>query len=285
MYAPTALFALALCAAVSGCAAPGMHDATQVSARIKCSSHHPELAHYFRGLKGTFVLFDVQTGRTLCHDPQRARIRYSPASTFKIPNTLVALETGVANGPDFFLAWDRAAVPPQSWWPSVWSQDHTLRSALKHSVVWYYRELARRTGQERMQSYVDRFHYGNRDISGGIDGFWLSGGLRISAEEQTDFLQRFVAGKLDLSERTTRLAKDMLILEDTPSYRLSGKTGWAGLGEAEQQIGWLVGYLERNGQVYPFALNIDIEKAEDAAARMTITKNILRHVQLIPMQE
>lgn len=277
--------AVLLCAAISGCAAPGKQAEDHVQPRIQCSAETLQFAPHFEGLKGSFVLHDAQTGRTLCHDVQRARTRYSPASTFKIPNTLIALETGVASGSEFFLPWDRAAVPPQPWWPSAWNQDQTLRSALKHSVVWYYKELARRTGQERMQSYVDRFRYGNRDISGGIDRFWLSGGLRISAEEQVDFLHRFYFGKLGISDRTTRHVKDMLVLEETTAYRLSGKTGWAGMGEAGQQIGWLVGYLERDGRVYPFAMNVTIEKNVDAAARLTITRSILQQTGLIPRQE
>jgi beta-lactamase class D len=149
-------------------------------------------------------------------------------------------------------------------------------------VVWYYQELARRIGPARMQAYVDRFAYGNRDISGGIDQFWLTGGLRISPEEQADFLRRFYFGELGVSERTTRTAKDLLVLEDTPTYRLSGKTGWAGLGEpSAPQIGWLVGYVERDGKVYFLATNIDIETGEDAAARLSIAKAILRDLGLI----
>lgn len=282
MHHAAALVSLALLSMLAGCAAPAKQSMDDAQPRIRCTAPAAEFAQYFQGLKGTFVLHDAQTGRTLCHDTERAATRYLPASTFKIPNTLIALESGVASGPDFFLPWDRAAVPPQAWWPSVWAQDHTLRSALKNSVVWYYKELARRTGQERMQAYVDRFSYGNRDISGGIDQFWLSGGLRISAEEQVDFLQRFYSGKLGISERSTRLAREMLVLEETPAYRLSGKTGWAGLGELGPQTGWLVGYLEQNGQAYPFAMNIEIEKPEDATARMRITKAILQRAGFLP---
>lgn len=145
----------------------------------------------------------------------------------------------------------------------------------------YYRELARRTGHQRMQSYVDRFSYGNRDISGRIDGFWLSGSLRISAEEQVDFLYRFYFGKLGISERSTRITKEMLVLEETPAYKLSGKTGWAGLGEPGTQIGWLVGYLEKNDRVYPFALNIDIETNAHAALRIPIAKAIFQQAGLV----
>jgi beta-lactamase class D len=149
-------------------------------------------------------------------------------------------------------------------------------------VVWYYQELARRTGPERMRSYLARFGYGNGDISGGIDQFWLTGGLGISPVEQVEFLRRFYFGELGASERSTRIAKELLVLEETPAYRLSGKSGWAGLGEpGTQQVGWLVGYRERGDGVYYFATNIEIRANADAAARLGITKGILRELGLL----
>src|SRR5690606_26270393 len=132
--------------------------------------------------------------------------RFLPASTFKIPNSLIALETGIASGADFALAWDSTAVPPQPWWPDAWRQpEQTLRSAFQHSVVWYYQELARRIGEERMATYVAQFDYGNHDIGGGIDQFWLDGALRISPMEQVAFLQRFYQGDLGISDSTTAI--------------------------------------------------------------------------------
>jgi beta-lactamase class D len=257
--------------------APSDQVRTTASASGAVCAEAPDLSRFFQGVEGTFVFLDPQTGHTVCHNPGRARSRFLPASTYKIPNTLIALETGVASGPDFPLAWDSTVAPHQPWWPAVWTRDHTLRTALPNSVVWYYQELARRIGSARMQGYVDQFEYGNRDISGGIDQFWLTGGLRISPAEQVAFLRRFYVGELGVSERTTRIAKDLLVLEETPTYRLSGKTGWAGLGDSSApQIGWLVGYLERDGRVHFFATNIDIKTREDAAARLSITKAILR---------
>lgn len=234
-------------------------------------------------VEGTFVLLDGQSGEYRRHDASRAAQRFLPASTYKIPNTLIALETGVADGKDFRLAWDSKRVPRQPWWPPAWAQDHTLESALKNSAVWYYQELARRIGAKRMQAHVDRFGYGNRDISGSIDSFWLDGGLRISADEQVDFLRRFYFEQLGLSSRSTQLTKGMLVLQETPHYRISGKTGWARLGDAGQPgTGWLVGYLERQGKVFFFALNIDIKRNQDAAARMEVTKAVLRDFGLMP---
>jgi beta-lactamase class D len=264
---------VAACANLPGCAG---------STPDGFAIEYVDLAGHFGELEGAFVLLDGQAGRLVVHDSARAWTRFLPASTFKIPNTLIALETGVASGPDFTLAWDSVMVPRQGWWPGSWARDQTLRTALPASVVWYYQELARRTGPERMSEYLARFGYGNEDISGGIDQFWLTGGLGISPVEQVEFLRRFYFGELGVSERSTRIAKELLVLEETPAYRLSGKSGWAGLGEpGTPQVGWLVGYLERGDDVYFFATNIEIRTNADAAARLGVTKAVLRELGLL----
>lgn len=275
------LLLVSICAALPACstARSAGHTAPAPTPSTVAAAD-PDLARFFGDIKGTFVLLDAQTGRVVRHNPERAGTRFLPASTFKIPNSLIALETGIATGPDFALAWDSTVAPREAWWPGDWARDHTMRSALPASVVWYYQELARRTGPERMQGYVSRFNYGNREISGGIDQFWLTGGLRISPEEQVEFLRRFYFGELGVSERSTRIVKELLVLEETPTYRLSGKTGWVGL-EEPPDIGWLVGYLERGEKVYFFATNIDIVTNADGEARLTITKAVLRELGLI----
>lgn len=274
---------LMVAASGAGCGSPEASESGTAAsdARPDASSGvSPDLARFFDGVRGTFVLLgpDAQAR----HDPERAATRVLPASTFKIPNSLIALETGVADGPDFALERDTIRVPREEWWPAAWAEDHTFRTALPGSVVWYYQELARRIGPDRMRESLQRFDYGNREISGGIDRFWLTGGLRISAEEQVEFLRRFYNGELGVSDRSTRLVRELLVMEESADYRLSGKTGWAGLGEGDApDIGWFVGYLERGPDVYFFALNIDIERADDVAARVSITKAILSDLGLM----
>lgn len=204
-------------------------------------------------LEGTFV---ARTGeRTLVHGLKRARSRFVPASTFKIPNMLIALETGVAPDADFRLTWD-GKRPEEGFWPSSWSRDHTLRSAMQNGVLWYFQEIARRVGRERMQSYVEQFEYGNQDVSGVIDRFWLDGPLKISPLEQVDFVERFYESRLELSQRTTDLARNILVLEKHGDSTLSGKTGTAP-PDSGRVISWFVGYLERDDGVVYFALNLD----------------------------
>ena len=243
-----------------------------------------DLSEHFEGMEGTFVLYDVQNGTTRVHDRPRARERFIPASTFKIPNSLIALESGTASGADFTIAWDSTANPPQDWWPRSWRQDQTLRSALRNSVVWYYQDLARRMGEETIQRWLDRFDYGNRDIRGSTDRFWLRGPLTISPLEQVSFLDRLSKNKLGISDRTTRIVKEMLLLEEGDGYVLRGKTGTTEVTET-REMGWLVGYVEAGAAEYVFALNIEGERVwEDwpPQTRSELVKVLLGELGVIP---
>jgi beta-lactamase class D len=152
-----------------------------------------DLRPYFKNVEGCFVLYDLKNDRYLRYNEQRCRRRFSPFSTFKIPNSLIGLETGVIKDAEFVIPWDRVKYPPQENWNvepfSHWGQDHTLRTAIKYSVVWYYRELATRVGPARMKDNLEKLRYGNRDISGGIDRFWLNSSLRVSPDEEVEFLK------------------------------------------------------------------------------------------------
>lgn len=244
----------------------------------------PKAAAVFEkaAVQGTIALLNTKTGEVICHNATRANRAYLPASTYKIPNTLIALEMGVATGADFRIDWDQQRNPRQAWWPAAWARDQTLGSALPNSVVWYYQELARRINPQRMQKYVDQFDYGNRDISGAIDQFWLKGKLKISALEQIAFLQRFYSQQLGVARRNTDIVKQAIVLEKTPSWTISGKTGMVGFGDAaDVKLGWLVGYVETADNTYIYAMNMDITEAAGAQLRLEVTKSVLRELGLI----
>jgi beta-lactamase class D len=248
-----------------------------------------DLSPFFKDTKGAFVLYDLKNDRYTRYDEARCRERFSPKSTFKIPNSLIGLETGVIRDAEFVIPWNRQKYPPQDDWDQYpfkhWKQDHTLRTAIKYSVVWYYRELALRVGAKRMKKYVTAFKYGNQDVSGAIDDFWLGGPLRISADEQVEFLKKFYAGRLPVSRRAVEIVKDILVLEQTPAYKLSAKTGGGSIREGTY-IGWFVGYLETQGNVYFFACNIEgTSYPEIRDKRIEVTKRILAELGLLPKQE
>lgn len=218
---------------------------------------------------GTFLLFEPTSNVYQVWNEDRAQEGFSPASTFKIFNSLVILETGQLPDIDTYFPWDSVERAY-----SLWNQDHNIRSGMKYSVVWLYQEMARRIGQDTMQTYIDKVGYGNQDISGGIDLFWLQGGLEMTALEQVAFLQRLYGNELPFSKTTMDAVKESMINESTEEYILRAKTGWA--IRKEPGTGWWVGYVERGEKVYYFAMNMDIYTNEDAEARKSISKQILR---------
>jgi beta-lactamase class D len=239
----------------------------------------PELASYFKPFPaGAFVLYDLKRNRYLRHDEARCRERFSPFSTFKIPNSLIGLDTGIIPDAEFVIKWDAKKYPAhsQDTLPfSTWWQDQTLRTAMKRSVVWYYRELALRVGERRMKEYVQRLRYGNEDASGPLNNFWLNSTLKVSADEQVEFLKRFYKEELPVSKRSTQIVKEIITLEETPDYKLSGKTGGGPLGEG-RFLGWFVGYVETKENTYFFATEIEGPTYLSVRdERIALTKRIL----------
>ena len=235
----------------------------------------PDFARAFdaAGVMGTLVVYDPADGRTLVHDAERARERLLPASTFKVLNSLIALETGVVADTNEAFRWDgtERSIPQ-------WNRDHTLATAFENSVVWAYQDIARRIGEARMEDYVARARYGNADIGGGIDRFWLTGDLRISALEQVDFLRRLHERRLPFAERTVQLVEGIMVEERRGGATLHAKSGWAALDDLDPpqtDIGWYVGFVEQDGQAVYFALNVDLERPEQAGARKAVVLEVL----------
>jgi beta-lactamase class D len=230
----------------------------------------PDLARFFadRGIAGTFVLYDVAAGKIAVVGRERAEKPLVPASTFKIANSLIALETGVVKDENEVIPYGGKPQPFKQW-----EQDMPMREAIAMSNVPVYQELARRIGHERYRTWLTRIGYGNAKTGEVVDRFWLDGPLQISAVEQTKFLARLAAGKLPASERSQAIVRDIIKLESREGRTLHGKTGWQ--FSADPQIGWWVGWVERDGKTYPFALNMDMGSAADAPKRLEIGKALL----------
>ena len=163
----------------------------------------------------------------------------------------------------------------------AWNKDHTLRSAITVSAVPVYQEIARRIGPERMQKYVDLFDYGNRDIGGGIDQFWLTGNLRIDPMQQIDFLDRLRRGVLPVSKRSQELTRDILTVTKVGDATLRTKSGLLGAEQGKPSLGWMVGWAEKGSQQTVFAMNMDCKTPEHIAARMTVTQQCLTDIVAI----
>ena len=232
---------------------------------------------------GTVVIYDLRFDRMWTYNPQRAAKPYSPASTFKIMNSLIGLDSGaVADIEHDKLPWDGKVwlIGGEALLPRACDADISLRVAFPNSCVPAYQALARRVGSAKYQSYLAASRYGNAGSSGPVDLFWLNGNLRISALEQIDFLKRLVLRTLPFSTDTFNAVDELSIIERTATYTLHWKTGWA--DSEHPAVGWLVGWLERDDDRYLFALNIDLRKPEHAAARMIIMRAALKQAGMLP---
>src|SRR6187200_218083 len=229
------------------------------------------------GTTGTFVGCKVDDYLIIASDKNRSGDDKLPASTFKIPNSIIALETGVVEDPDKdIFKWDGVTRSI-----AAWNQDHTLRSAIAVSAVPVYQEIARRIGAERMQKYLDLFEYGNRDIGGGIDQFWLTGNLRIDPVEQVDFVDRLRRRTLPVSKRSQDLVADILPVTKVGDSVIRAKSGLLGAERGEPSLGWMVGWAEKGEAHTVFALNMDCKEPRLVGERMPLTQACLAEIGAI----
>lgn len=226
------------------------------------------------GVTGTFVIYDISAGKLIGHNEPRAKIRFIPASTFKIPNSLIGLSTGAVKNLDetFFYS-------GQQYWLKAWEKDMNLREAFKLSCIPIYQTIARRVGLQRMQSAITKLDYGNKQIGTKVDEFWLEGPLAISAIEQTQFLAKLAQKTLPFPDQVQEQVHEIARLDQGNDWVLYAKTGWTGQDTKNKKgIGWWVGWVKKDSKFYTFALNIDMPTFAEGAKRIEIGRAGLKEV-------
>ncbi len=248
-----------------------------------------DLSGHFVDIDGTFVLLNSKTGEREIHNQEHAARQFPPCSTFKIPNSVIALETGVVRDIADQLPYDaRAANATTGVEGSVgikldaWRRPQSLSTAFRDSVVWFYQETARRVGGAKMASWVIRLNYGNEDSNGPVDRFWMGTPLAISAEEQVLFLSRLENREFALSPKTYDSLAEIMLTEKGDGWTLSGKTG--ACTQPGQPISlWYVGTVNRNGTPYHFALHMSADTYQPLLSqRIPKAKAILKQLGVLP---
>lgn len=252
---------------------------------LACSVCIPFFAHaeeaaierLFRhaGIDGTIVIESVGTGRRFVHNDRRSTQAYAAASTFKVFNTLIALEEGAIAGADASFRWGGTRYEIADW-----NRDQTLESAFKVSCVWCYQQLARRVGALKYPAHIRQAGYGQLRQPFDETTFWLDGALTISAAQQVAFLRQIVERTLPFKARSYDTLKKIMLAEETARYRLYAKTGWA--TRNAPAVGWYVGYVETPGDTWLFALNLATRDARDLPLRTQIAKEALQAVGALP---
>ncbi|MFO7977972.1 MAG: penicillin-binding transpeptidase domain-containing protein [Bacteroidales bacterium] len=225
---------------------PGFGQSAVIPADFMHQDHHQGLQQLLdsAGVSGVILVVDVQSGILFSNQLQLGNQQHLPASTFKIPHSIIALETGVVQDENTLFEWDGQ---PRSL--KVWERDMMLSEAFQRSCVPCYQQIASETGPERMKHWLELLGFGSMDVTpDNISTFWLEGHSRITPFQQLDFMIRFYRSQLPIKPSTTEIMKNMMVIEDHQQWRLSGKTGWA--IRQNNNTGWFTGYLEKQGQVY-----------------------------------
>lgn len=238
------------------------------------------LKKYFDDNKvdGCFTLLNNADGKVTVYNMALDTQRFTPASTFKIVNSLIGLQTGRITNDTMLIKWDgQVRVFPGGDTAKDWNKDMNMTEAFKVSSVPYYQEVARRIGKDTMQAWIDSLGYGNRNTSGPVDSFWLNNVLKVSPDEQLGLVKRLYFDQLPFRKSVHEMVKGVMLQEDNTAYKLSYKTGW-GFSEDGNALGWVVGWIEENKHVYFF---VTFVKAPDKdtkinTVRMNITKSILK---------
>ena len=230
-----------------------------------------------RQLEGAVLLSEEPAGRRIAWGGERLETGFLPASTFKILNALIALEEGVIPDERATFKWDGTTR-----WVADWNRDHDLASAFKVSAVWYFQELARRIGLEKYRSWLERVDYGNHDVSGGLETFWLEGGLRVTPRQQLDFLRRLHARDLPFSKRAMDTVVRIMKNEERADAVVFSKTGWTrALGPHHA---WNIGWVERGGRTSFFVIQLEAAKGDYPMfqRRKEVTEAVLRDLAVLP---
>jgi len=226
------------------------------------------------GLEATFVIESLDGHERYVFNEDRAGTRFCPASTFKVPNTLIALDFGAVHGGGIEFRWDGTDRSVDAW-----NRDQSLASALKVSCVWCYQEIARQVGRESYERSLSELDYGNAVVGDRVDRFWLDGSLRISAFEQVEFLRRLRQTPSPFSNEQMALLDRIMTIHSGEGYTLRAKSGWTGAG---QHIGWYVGSVHSADDAWLFAMNFDMYEASDASLRQSLTVEALKLLGVLP---
>ncbi len=230
-------------------------------------------------VNGAILIYDLATDTYYSNDFTWASKGHLPASTFKIPNSIIALETGVVENDSTLFEWDGEERNMENW-----EQDLIFRDAFHFSCVPCYQEVARKIGVNNMTSFLDTLDYETMQVdSSNIDMFWLEGASRISQLQQIDFLKRLYQSELPISDRTEKIMRRMMVMEEKELYKVSGKTGWS--NSIGNHNGWFVGYMETQNNTFFFATNLEPQPQFDMAGfaeiRKTVTMNAFEQMGLI----
>ena len=234
------------------------------------------------------LIADAASGKTLYQDGTCDQ-RFSPASTFKVPLSLIGYDAGILSDEhtptwDYKPEFNAVKRDQKTVDPVIWERD---------SIIWYSREITRRLGGEKFSGYVSKLDYGNNDVSGnpgkddGLTRSWVNSSLKITPVEQVDFLRKLLARKLPVSAKAYDMTSAIIPTFKAGGWTVQGKTGSTRLANDTDKIrdtrslGWFVGWAKKDGQQIVFARLIVDTKRTDVPKGWSTRSGFLKDLPLL----
>jgi beta-lactamase class D len=245
---------------------------TAFSCTLNNVNHEEKLKKHFDEYHtvGSFAMYDNSLGKHTVYNEQRDTTRFSPAGTFNIVHSLLALQIGRLNSDSAIIKWDGVVRPEIEW-----NKDLNLYNAFRTSATPHFEQLAQMIGKDTLQSWMDTLSYGNKITGKNVTSFWKDGSLKISADEQIWLVKLLYFKQLPLRKSVQDQVKRMMIQENNMKYQLAYSLGW-GKTDNGNEMGWAIGWIEENRHVYFFAQNF--ESTDHAIQMHEVNKKILNNI-------
>jgi bla regulator protein BlaR1 len=236
---------------------------------------YEDLSSYFKGYKGSFVLYDHSKNQYQIYNREMSEQRISPDSTYKIYSALFALESNVISTNNNEQVWDGKIYPY-----SEWNQNQNLATALSRSVNWYFQNTDREVGRRQLQDYFHKIKYGNENLSGNLDSYWMESSLKISPIEQVQLLYQLEENQWDFKAENIKAVKKAILIDVQKNGRLYGKTG-TGMINGKNVNGWFIGFVDKGDDRFYFAINIQNMNGQAQGSKAAeIAKQILHYKKI-----
>lgn len=235
------------------------------------------------GVEGTIAVYDIKNKKWIVSDTVGLEVETLPASTFKIINLLIALETNTIKDENEIVKWIGSTdTVKYGYRPEIY-HDMPVKEAFELSAGWVFVELAKKIGKDTYREYLTKCKYGNKNLSQTELDFWNFGDFAISPKNQVEFLLSLYEEKLPFSKRNIDVVKNVMITELNEEYIIRAKTGWT--RENNINTGWWTGYIETKKGTFIFATRLlqdrKMNRSDFGSCRKEITKKVFRDLNII----
>lgn len=245
----------------------------------------PDFKKYFEDCtaNGSIAIYDNHQHQWILSDTLDNKKETLPASTFKIINMLIALETKTITSENDIVQWPgKTDTLKYGYRPDIY-HDMSVKEAFEVSAGWVFVELAKKIGKDNYMKFLSKSQYGNLDLSHTDEDFWNFGQFAISPINQVEFLKNLYNDHLPFSKRNLDIVKNVMVTERNSDYVIRSKTGWT--RDRGMNTGWWVGFIENQNGTYFFATRLlqdrKFNSANFGSCRKDITKSVFKNLGIV----